>query len=160
MELKSKYGAEGFEILAFPCRQFGKQEFAEPEKIREFADKHNANFEIMDICEVNGPNTHPVFVYCKWNAPPDAGFVNTKNLTKLGSIGWNFGKFLMDRNSGVCRYYGPSTPPSDIENDIQKALNGEMLGFRRTEEGQPIEPGSIKLENEDDESRQAKRGRT
>lgn len=80
--------------------------------------------------------------------------------SQLGAIGWNFGKFLVDRTSGICRYYGPSTPPSAIEDDIKKALRDELLGFRRTEDGQPIERGSNKVENEDDEGRAAKRGRT
>ncbi|KAL8440123.1 hypothetical protein Efla_006502 [Eimeria flavescens] len=56
-------------IVAFPCRQFGNQEYADPKKVRDFADKHDSNFEIMEITNVNGPDTHPVFVYCKWNAP-------------------------------------------------------------------------------------------
>ncbi|KAL8438214.1 hypothetical protein ACSSS7_000351 [Eimeria intestinalis] len=127
------------DIIGFPCRQFGNQEYADPKQIREFADKHNSNFEITEIIEVNGENTHPVFLYCKWNAPPDAGFVDMSDLTTLGPISWNFGKFLVDRNGGICNYYAPSTHPSEMEEDIKKAINGELTGFRRNAAGQPVE---------------------
>ncbi|KAL8269572.1 hypothetical protein Esti_006504 [Eimeria stiedai] len=142
-------------IVGFPCRQFGNQEFADPKKIREFAEKHNSNFEIMEMTDVNGANTHPVFLYCKWNAPPDAGFVNMNDLTTLGPIGWNFGKFLVDRNGGICNYYGPSTHPSDMEEDIRKAIKGELPGFRRNADGQPVE-GALARSAVEETSKRAK----
>lgn len=159
MALKKKHGADGFEILGFPCRQFAKQEFTETEKIRKFAAKYNCNFELLELCDVNGSKTHPVFAYCKWNAPPDAGFVNKNDLEKLGSIGWNFGKFLVDQNGGVCAYYGPPTYPSAIEEDIKKALKGELVGFRRDSEGQPVEGSHGKSEAKDETESSKKRAK-
>lgn len=53
----------------------------------------------------------------------------------LGDISWNFGKFLLDRNNGVYKYYTPRTPAISLEEDIQKLLNEEEKGHLRDENG-------------------------
>lgn len=54
---------------------------------------------------------------------------------KLGDVGWNYGKFLLDKNNGVFKYYGPRTKPLSMEADIQRLLNGEVAGTKRDAEG-------------------------
>lgn len=54
---------------------------------------------------------------------------------QLQAVGWNFGKFLLDRDGRVYGYYGPRTRAMDLEGDIQKLLKGEVKGQKRNKEG-------------------------
>ena len=57
-------GALVSQILCFPWHKFHRRGFAKPDKFRALSDMHKATFELMGICNVNGPRTHPVFVEC------------------------------------------------------------------------------------------------
>ncbi|KAI9118325.1 hypothetical protein K1719_010657 [Acacia pycnantha] len=106
-----KYKAQGFEILAFPCNQFGGQEPGSNPEIKNFAcTRFKAEFPIFDKVDVNGPTTAPVYQFLKSNS---GGFLG--DLVK-----WNFEKFLVDKNGKVVNRYPPTTSPFQIENDIQK----------------------------------------
>ncbi|XP_078157779.1 putative phospholipid hydroperoxide glutathione peroxidase isoform X2 [Carex rostrata] len=107
-----KYKTQGFEILAFPCNQFGGQEPGSNSDIKQFAcTRFKAEFPIFDKVDVNGPNTAPVYQFLKSSA---GGFLG--DLVK-----WNFEKFLVDKNGKVVERYPPTTSPFQIE-DIQKLL--------------------------------------
>ena len=54
-----------FDILAFPCNQFGAQEPNECPTIKKFANDKGVTFTMMDKIDVNGPRTHPVYKYLK-----------------------------------------------------------------------------------------------
>ncbi|VFQ79605.1 unnamed protein product [Cuscuta campestris] len=111
--LYEKYKSQGFEILAFPCNQFGGQEPGSNEEIKQFAcTRFKAEFPIFDKVDVNGPNTAPVYNFLKSSA---GGFLG-------GLIKWNFEKFLVDKNGKVVERYAPTTSPFQIEKDIQKLL--------------------------------------
>ncbi|XVE53520.1 hypothetical protein DITRI_Ditri03aG0009700 [Diplodiscus trichospermus] len=108
-----KYKTQGFEILAFPCNQFGGQEPGSNPEIKQFAcTKFKAEFPIFDKVDVNGPNTAPVYQFLKASA---GGFLGDL-------IKWNFEKFLVDKNGKVVERYPPTTSPFQIEKDIQKLL--------------------------------------
>ncbi|KAM0943402.1 putative phospholipid-hydroperoxide glutathione peroxidase [Dioscorea sansibarensis] len=108
-----KYKNQGFEILAFPCNQFGGQEPGSNSQIKQFAcTRFKAEFPIFDKVDVNGPNTAPVYQFLKSNA---GGFFGDL-------IKWNFEKFLVDKNGKVVERYQPTTSPFQIEKDIQKLL--------------------------------------
>ncbi|XP_017982885.1 PREDICTED: phospholipid hydroperoxide glutathione peroxidase 1, chloroplastic [Theobroma cacao] len=108
-----KYKTQGFEILAFPCNQFGGQEPGSNPEIKQFAcTRFKAEFPIFDKVDVNGPNTAPVYQFLKSNA---GGFLG--DLVK-----WNFEKFLVDKNGKVVERYPPTISPFQIEKDIQKLL--------------------------------------
>ena len=112
--LYQTYKKDGFEILAFPCNQFGGQEPGTPEQIQNFCTtKFNTTFPLFEKIDVNGDNTHPLYVFLKNEAP---GFLSTQ------SIKWNFTKFLIDRSGTVVTRYGSSTKPKEISNDIEKEL--------------------------------------
>lgn len=116
-KLYRKYKDKGFEILAFPCNQFGNQEPGTNEEIKEFCTtNYNVTFRLFDKIEVNGPNTHPLYKFLK-DAKP--GLMGTKD------IKWNFTKFLVDRNGFVIDRYAPQTTPESIEKDIEKLLNSK-----------------------------------
>ncbi|XP_054818215.1 probable phospholipid hydroperoxide glutathione peroxidase [Prosopis cineraria] len=108
-----KYKAQGFEILAFPCNQFGGQEPGSNPQIKDFAcTRFKAEFPIFDKVDVNGPNTAPVYQFLKSSA---GGFLG--DLVK-----WNFEKFLADKNGKVVNRYPPTTSPFQIE--IETESNG------------------------------------
>lgn len=112
-ELYRKYKDQGFEILAFPCNQFLQQEPGTVEETVQFVcERFNAEYPIFEKVKVNGSNAAPLYKYLKANG---GGFMGT-------SIKWNFTKFLISKQGNVLRRLGPTTEPSTIEIDIQKAL--------------------------------------
>ena len=114
-ELYSKYSNKDFEILAFPCNQFGAQEPGSNEEIKEFCDiNFNVSFKIFDKINVNGSSASPLFKHLKNEAK---GVMGSK------AIKWNFTKFLIDNNGSVIKRYSPQTTPDKIDKDLSKILD-------------------------------------
>lgn len=114
-ELYSKYSNKDFEILAFPCNQFGAQEPGSNEEIKEFCDiNFNVSFKIFDKINVNGSSASPLFKHLKNEA---------KGVMGSEAIKWNFTKFLIDNNGSVIKRYSPQTTPDKIDQDLSKILN-------------------------------------
>jgi len=112
--LYEEFHSRGLEILAFPCNQFGGQEPGTPQQIEEFCStKFGITFPIFQKTDVNGPHTHPLFVYLKTAAP---GLLGTE------AIKWNFTKFLIGRDGLPVKRYASASSPSSISADIQKLL--------------------------------------
>jgi len=115
-KLYETYKEQGFEILAFPCNQFGEQEPGSGEEIQKFCStKFSVTFPLFKKIEVNGDNTHPLYVFLKSEA---TGFLGSE------SIKWNFTKFLIDKKGNVIERYGSITKPATIAKDIEKLLKG------------------------------------
>jgi len=114
-ELYSKYSNKDFEILAFPCNQFGAQEPGSNEEIKEFCDiNFNVSFKIFDKINVNGSSASPLFKHLKNEA---------KGVMGSEAIKWNFTKFLVDNNGSVIKRYSPQTTPDKIDKDLSKILD-------------------------------------
>ena len=114
-ELYSKYSNKDFEILAFPCNQFGVQEPGSNEEIKEFCDNNfNVSFKIFDKINVNGSSASPLFKHLKNEA---------KGVMGSEAIKWNFTKFLIDNNGSVIKRYSPQTTPDKIDKDLSKILD-------------------------------------
>ena len=114
-ELYSKYSNKDFEILAFPCNQFGAQEPGSNEEIKEFCDiNFNVSFKIFDKINVNGSSASPLFKHLKNEA---------KGVMGSEAIKWNFTKFLIDNNGSVIKRYSPQTTPDKIDIDLSKILD-------------------------------------
>eukprot|EP00253_Pinus_taeda_P001765 PITA_01765 len=112
-EVYAKYKDQGFEILAFPCNQFGGQEPGDNEQIAEVAcTRFKAEFPIFDKVEVNGSSAAPVYKFLK----------SSKGGIFGEDIKWNFTKFLVDKDGNVVQRYAPTTSPLSIENDVKKLL--------------------------------------
>lgn len=110
-----KYKSKGFEILAFPCNQFGNQEPGTNEEIKQFcSSKYDITFPLFDKIDVNGDGTHPLYIYLKNEKP---GVLGTKD------IKWNFTKFLIGKDGKVVERYGSNKTPEEIAPDIEKLLN-------------------------------------
>jgi glutathione peroxidase len=112
--LYEEFHSRGLEILAFPCNQFGGQEPGTPQQIEDFCStKFGITFPIFQKIDVNGPHTHPLFVYLKTAAP---GLLGTE------AIKWNFTKFLIGRDGLLVKRYASASSPASISADIQKLL--------------------------------------
>ncbi|PUZ76945.1 hypothetical protein GQ55_1G330900 [Panicum hallii var. hallii] len=112
-QLYEKYKDQGFEILAFPCNQFGGQEPGTNEEIVQFAcTRFKAEYPIFDKVDVNGDNTAPIYKFLK----------SSKGSLFGENIKWNFSKFLVDKEGRVVERYAPTTSPLSIEKDIKKLL--------------------------------------
>jgi glutathione peroxidase len=112
-KLYDTYQKDGFEILDFPCNQFGNQAPGSDDEIVEFCQmKYNTTFRQFSKIEVNGPNEAPLYTYLK---SKKGGLLGKK-------IKWNFTKFLIDRDGNVVGRYPPTETPDKIEKDIQELL--------------------------------------
>lgn len=111
--LYKEFSAKGFEILGFPCNQFGAQEPGNADEISEFCQiNYGVSFKMFEKIDVNGENTHPIFKFLK-----------TQKGGILGDdIKWNFSKFLIGKDGNVLKRYAPITEPKDIKTDIENAL--------------------------------------
>lgn len=112
-KLYDKYKKEGFEILDFPCNQFGNQAPGTENEIVSFCKlNYGVSFRQFAKIEVNGENEEPLYSYLK---AQKSGIMGS-------NIKWNFTKFLADRNGNVVNRFAPNTPPEKIEADIKKLL--------------------------------------
>ncbi len=114
-KLYQTYKKQGFEIIAFPCNQFGHQEPGSNEEIISFCQlNYDVSFTIMSKIDVNGSHEHPLYT---WLKKEKRGVLGSQN------IKWNFTKFLINRQGEVIKRYAPVTKPEQIETDIKEALS-------------------------------------
>ena len=107
--LYEKYKDKGFEILAFPCNQFGSQEKGTNDEIKDFcSNEYNVSFTLFDKIEVIGDNASPLFK----KLTQDAG----------REIQWNFTKYLINKDGDFVRGFGTQKKPEEIEEHINKIL--------------------------------------
>ena len=139
-ELEKLYKAhkdQGFEILDFPCNQFGGQAPGTNEEIVSFCSlKFGVTFPQFSKIEVNGDNALPLYKYLK-EQKGFAGFSPDHKLTPVldkmlleadpnykddPDIKWNFTKFLIDKQGNVVERFEPTTDVSDVEKEVEKLL--------------------------------------
>jgi len=112
-ELYDNHREQGFEILDFPCDQFGHQAPGTDEEIHEFCvGRFSMTFPQFSKIEVNGENADPLYTWLK----DQKGGIGGK------AIKWNFTKFLVDREGTVVARFAPTKEPADIEASIAKLL--------------------------------------
>ena len=112
-EIYDEFKDKGFEILDFPCNQFGNQAPGTEEEIVSFCKmKFGTTFKQFAKVEVNGDNEEPLFTYLKSQKKGIGG----------SKIKWNFTKFLVDRDGNVIDRFGSTTTPEKIAGKIEKVL--------------------------------------
>ena len=112
--LFQQFASQGFEVLGFPCNQFGSQDPGSEKDIQDFCQmNYGVSFPMFAKIEVNGPNTHPLYQHLKNQAP---GLMGSE------AIKWNFTKFLVDQSGTVQDRFAPTTKPEDIGPHIEKLL--------------------------------------
>lgn len=108
--LRGELAEHGFEVVGFPCNQFGGQEPGTDHEIRDFCStRYDVTFPLASRLEVNGPGRHPLYA---WLTSESSGHA--------GDIQWNFEKFLIGRDGRVLARYPSGTRPDD------KGLLGEI----------------------------------
>lgn len=113
--LYDTYRDKGFEVLGFPCNQFGHQEPGDEAEIKGFCSlTYNVTFPLFAKIEVNGSNAHPLYRYLK---SAKKGVLGTE------AIKWNFTKFLVGPDGAVLERYAPTDTPARIAADLATLLN-------------------------------------
>jgi glutathione peroxidase len=109
-----KYKDKGFEILAFPCNDFGGQEPGTNEEIKTFcSSKYDVTFKLFDKIKVLGDERTPLYVR----------LINN-DVTEKGDVKWNFEKFLIDKNGNIVSRFRSKVKPESEE--ITKAIEAEL----------------------------------
>lgn len=112
--LFGKYKDKGLRILAFPANEFGRQEPGTDAEIKEFCRlNYGVSFDLFSKIVVKGAGQHPLYAYL------------TKDSPFPGDIGWNFSKFLVDRNGKVAGRFDPPVDP--LSRNLVKAIEA-LLG--------------------------------
>ena len=135
--LYEKYRAQGFEILDFPCNQFGQQAPGSIQEIHQFCTANfNIEFPQFDKIDVNGDNAHPLLKKKK-KCKGFAGFNLEDRIGKLlderfrqqdpdyakdADIKWNFTKFLIGKDGQVVKRFEPTATAQDMDADINALL--------------------------------------
>ena len=135
--LYKKYNQKDFEILGFPCNQFGQQEPGTNDEVKSFClINFGVTFPLFEKVDVRGASAHPLFKYLtekesfkgfdldKESGKGLSAYISEKHpeLIAGDSIKWNFTKFLINREGNVVKRYEPTTEPAQMENDIKKLL--------------------------------------
>jgi glutathione peroxidase len=116
-QLYRKYRERGFTVLGFPCNQFGQQEPGSESEIGAFCERnYGVSFPMFAKVDVNGPQAHPLFQFLKRSRPGLLGIVG------VSRIGWNFTKFLVDRDGFPVERFRPSTAPTALAPKIEVLL--------------------------------------
>jgi len=112
--LQQRLHDRGFDVLAFPCNQFGGQEPGSNAEICEFAQsKYGADFPMFEKVEVNGDGACDLYRFLKSEQADEDGSADVK---------WNFTKFLVDGSGAVVARFGPAATPEDIAPEIEARL--------------------------------------
>ena len=112
--LYEKYKDQGFEILDFPCNQFGKQAPGSNDEIHEFCTlRYSTTFPRFAKIDVNGANEDPLYTYLK--SRQKGGLLGSK-------IKWNFTKFLVDKEGNVIGRFAPTDTPEKIDAKVAAIL--------------------------------------
>lgn len=109
-----KYKEKGFEVLAFPCNDFGGQEPGTNDEIRTFCEsKYNITFTLFDKIKVLGEEKSPLYARL------------TENSVPAGDIEWNFEKFIIDKSGNIVSRFRSKTKPEseEVTKTIETLLN-------------------------------------
>jgi glutathione peroxidase len=113
-DLWKTYGPKKFVILGFPCDQFMGQELGNNQEIEEVCQiRFGVTFPLSQKIDVNGDDTHSVFVWLKNQAP---GVFGTKR------IKWNFTKFLISADGNEVKRIAPKTSPLKLKARIEALI--------------------------------------
>ena len=135
--LYEKYHAQGFQVLDFPCNQFGQQAPGSIQEIRSFCNEQFVTrFPLFEKIEVNGENAAPLFTFLKQRQPFRGFDLNDQrgqrmdnmlrkrdaDYDKNNDIKWNFTKFLVDRRGNVIARFEPTESMQVVEEAVLKML--------------------------------------
>jgi len=109
----SPHGGD-FEIVGFPCNQFGGQDPGSNETIQEFCQlNYGVTFPVLGKTDVNGPNAEPVWEWMKAEQPGVMG---------LKRVIWNFSKMVVARDGTCVGRWAPTAKPESLREVIEREL--------------------------------------
>ena len=113
-ELYDTYGGDSFQIIGFPCNDFGGQEPGSEAEIATFCEKnYGVSFPMMSKVGIK-KDVSPVY---EWLTNKD------KNGVGNGNVKWNFHKFLIDEKGNWVKELPSSVSP----------LSDEIIAFAKGE---------------------------
>ena len=131
-----EFKERGFEILDFPSNQFAGQAPGSDDEIHEFCTmKFGTEFPQFAKIDVNGENADPLFAYLA-SVKPFEGFgkglknamlnkfakMNNKKFGDKTYIGWNFTKFLINRDGEVVARFEPTIDMNIVKEAVEALL--------------------------------------
>ena len=118
-KLYEKYHSQGFEILDFPCNQFGQQAPGTDESIHEFCKLNfGTEFPRFKKIKVNGDDAeHPIA-----HILDDMLTKADPNYKEKPDIKWNFTKFLINKKGQVVARFEPTEKIENIDKAIEELL--------------------------------------
>ncbi len=112
-DLYEKYQSQGFEILDFPCNQFGNQAPGTEEEIEDFCQsRYGVTFKMFSKIDVNGEKEEPLYKFLK---SQKTGIMGSR-------IKWNFTKFLVDKDGNVVERFAPTVTPQKFEEKLKDII--------------------------------------
>lgn len=136
-KLYERYHSEGFNILDFPCNQFGQQAPGTDESIHEFCKlTYGTEFPQFKKVKVNGDDADPLFKFLQeqkgfagWDMSHKLAHILDDMLTKedpdykkKADIKWNFTKFLINKKGQVVARFEPTESLENIAKKIEEIL--------------------------------------
>jgi glutathione peroxidase len=119
-----QYGGDGFEIIGFPCNDFGGQDPHSDSTILDFCSSNfNVTFQMMSRISIKSGDTSAVY---KWLQRANLNGVSDATVT------WNFNKFLIDAEGNWAGYYDSPVAPGDPS--IVNWINENSTGLSNTKE--------------------------
>ena len=109
-KLYARYRDQGLVVIGFPSNDFGRQEPGTNKEIAEFcSNTFGVKFPMMAKTTVKGPAANTLF----------------RQLARLSEApGWNFHKYVIDREGRLVRSFASQVSPTDrrLTIDIERAL--------------------------------------
>jgi glutathione peroxidase len=110
-KLHQEFAGRGFQVLGFPCNDFGGQEPGGADEIGSFCrDKFGVTFPMFAKVKVKGEGVSPIY---------------ERLIAATGKTpGWNFCKYLVGKDGEVLHYWQSGTAPdsAELRTAISKAL--------------------------------------
>ncbi len=136
-KLYETYHSKGFEILDFPCNQFGQQAPGTDESIHNFCKlTYGTEFPRFKKLKVNGEDADPLYKFLQqqkgfagWDESHPLTPVLEKMLSEAdpdykqkADIKWNFTKFLINKKGMVVARFEPTESIENISKQIEELL--------------------------------------
>ncbi|XP_030642995.1 glutathione peroxidase 7 [Chanos chanos] len=118
-QLQRDFGPYHFNVLAFPCNQFGQQEPGSDKEIDSFVRRvYGVSFPLFSKIAVVGTGANNAFKYLTESSGKEPD--------------WNFWKYLIDVNGKVVDAWGPTVSVKEIRPKIAELIR--QIIIKRKEE--------------------------
>lgn len=115
--LWDRYRDRGLVVIGAPSRDFGRQEFEDSARIKDFCEVNFAiDFPMTELVRVKGADAHPFYAWARGAAAA----------ADLPAPRWNFHKYLVGPNGTLAGAWDSATPPEAPE--ISRAIEALLPG--------------------------------